>query len=114
MPLSTQDLSGLTQLTVLGGLDMKCHSYSVYQRKISNEKGNSGLVFFSVSVFSPMNAHGSLQPLPPPATSPRNQTLDAVLSPRLVSRLMIQLPIYRNIKEHGSLMQTQIYPRTKL
>lgn len=26
---------------------------------------------------------------------------------------MIQLPIYRNIKTHGSLMQTQIYPRTK-
>ena len=61
-----------------------------------------------------MKAHGSLQSLPPPATlSSRNQTLDPVLSPHLVSRLMIQLPIYRNIKEHGSLRQTQIYPRTK-
>lgn len=93
---------------------MKCPLVLCINVKYQTKRVTQAQFSFRYQSFSPVNAHGSLQPLPPPATlSPRNQTLDAVLSPHLVSRLMIQLPIYRNIKERGSLMQTQIYPRTK-
>lgn len=49
-----------------------------------------------------------ISPNPDPSSC-RHQTLDAVSS----SRLMTQLPIYRNTAEYGNLLQTQHYPRAR-